>query len=144
MMKRRSMAEQMFKDMMKTIREKQEELEKALAVYTAAEPEKPTMDVIDTDEKIVVKTDLPGVKKEDIKIDLTEDSLAIEAKFEEESEVKEADYVRKERRYGEAKRSMILPAKVKTDEATAKFEDGVLTIELPKIEKKETIKVDIK
>lgn len=130
-MKRRGVAEQMFNDMVSTIREKQEELEKAVADYTSNVPAKPVMDVIEDDENIIVKTDLPGVKKEDIKIDITEDTLEITANFEEETEVEDVNYLRRERRYGEARRLMKLPAKILMNDSTAKFENGVLTVKLP-------------
>lgn len=140
--KKKTVAEKMFEDMVSTIREKQIELEKAISEYTTTTA-KPTMDVIETDENLIIKTDLPGVKKEDITIDLTEDSIDIMAKFEEKLEIKEANYIKKERKYGEARRSMVLPSKIKVEEASAKFDNGVLTVELPKLEQKERFKVDI-
>lgn len=143
MMKRRGVAEQMFNDMVSTIREKQEELEKAIADYTSNVPAKPVMDVIEDDENIIVKTDLPGVKKEDIKIDITEDTLEITANFEEETEVEDVNYIKRERRYGEATRLMKLPAKILMNESTAKFENGVLTVTLPKLEKSESFEVKV-
>lgn len=142
-MKRRGVAEQMFNDMVSTIREKQEELEKAVADYTSNVPAKPVMDVIEDDENIIVKTDLPGVKKEDIKIDITEDTLEITANFEEETEVEDVNYLRRERRYGEARRLMKLPAKILMNDSTAKFENGVLTVKLPKLEKSESFEVKV-
>ncbi|SCG85260.1 Hsp20/alpha crystallin family protein [Methanobacterium congolense] len=142
-MKRRGVAEQMFNDMVGTIREKQEELEKAVADYTSNVPAKPVMDVIEDDENIIVKTDLPGVKKEDIKIDITEDTLEITANFEEETEVEDVNYLRRERRYGEARRLMKLPAKILMNDSTAKFENGVLTVTLPKLEKSESFEVKV-
>ncbi|BAW31631.1 MAG TPA: Hsp20/alpha crystallin family protein [Methanothermobacter sp.] len=142
--KRRLMAEKMIEDMIKNMKEMQKEFEKRISEYSEVLPEKPTLDLIETDDKLIVKTDLPGVKKEDINIELTEDTITISAEFKEEIEVEEANYVKKERRYGEAKRELRLPAKIKVDEATATFEDGVLTVELPKVEvkKKHTIKVE--
>jgi HSP20 family protein len=142
-MKRRGVAEQMFNDMVGTIREKQEELEKAVADYTSNVPAKPVMDVIEDEENIIVKTDLPGVKKEDIKIDITEDTLEITANFQEETEVEDVNYIKRERRYGEATRLMKLPAKILINESTAKFENGVLTVTLPKLEKSESFEVKV-
>jgi len=142
-MKRRGVAEQMFNDMVSTIREKQEELEKAVADYTSNVPAKPVMDVIEDEENLIVKTDLPGVKKEDIKIDITEDTLEITANFEEETEVEDVNYIKRERRYGEATRLMKLPAKILINESTAKFENGVLTVTLPKLEKSESFEVKV-
>ena len=129
--------------MVSTIREKQEELEKAVADYTSNVPAKPVMDVIEDEENLIVKTDLPGVKKEDIKIDITEDTLEITANFEEETEVEDVNYIKRERRYGEATRLMKLPAKILINESTAKFENGVLTVTLPKLEKSESFEVKV-
>ncbi|QEF95410.1 Hsp20/alpha crystallin family protein [Methanothermobacter sp. KEPCO-1] len=142
--KRRLMAEKMMEDMIKNMREMQKEFEKKISEYTENIPEKLNMDVIETDDQIIIKTDLPGVKKEDINIELTENTISISAVFEEEIEVKEANFVKKERKYGEARREMRLPEKIKVEEAKAKFENGVLTVELPKVEvkKKQVLKVE--
>ncbi|WP_321210911.1 Hsp20/alpha crystallin family protein [Methanothermobacter sp. DP] len=142
--KRRLMAEKMMEDMIKNMKEMQKEFEKKISEYTENIPEKLNMDVIETDDQIIIKTDLPGVKKEDINIELTENTISISAVFEEEIEVKEANFVKKERKYGEARREMRLPEKIKVEEAKAKFENGVLTVELPKVEvkKKQVLKVE--
>lgn len=146
MMRRRNMAEQMFSDMVDAIKEKQDELEKAIAEYKSSTPIKISMDVIEDDENITILTDLPGVNKDDIKIDITEDTLTIDAKFQEEIEEGKEEgmmYHKKERSYGEAKRTIVLPANIKIDAATAKFDNGVLTVELPKLEKKEVFEVKV-
>ena len=142
--KRRMMAEKMMEDMIKNMREMQKDFEKKISEYTENIPEKLNMDVIETDDQIIIKTDLPGVKKEDINIELTENTISISAVFEEEIEVQEANFVKKERKYGEARREMRLPEKIKVEEARAKFENGVLTVELPKVEvkKKQVLKVE--
>ncbi|MCG2828836.1 Hsp20/alpha crystallin family protein [Methanothermobacter sp. K4] len=142
--KRRLMAEKMMEDMIKNMKEMQKEFEKKISEYTENIPEKLNMDVIETDDQIIIKTDLPGVKKDDIVIELTENTISISAVFEEEVEVREANFVKKERKYGEAKREMRLPEKIKVEEAKAKFENGVLTVELPKVEvkKKQLLKVE--
>ncbi|MEN6330206.1 MAG: Hsp20/alpha crystallin family protein [Methanobacteriaceae archaeon] len=146
-MRRRNMAEQMFSDMVDAIKEKQEELEKAIAEYKSSTPIKLSMDVTENDENITVVTDLPGVNKDDIKIDITEDTLTIDVKFEEESEEEGEEegvmYHKKERNYGEANRTIVLPANIKMDEVTAKFDNGVLTVVLPKLEQKEVFEVKV-
>jgi HSP20 family protein len=143
---RRGRAEQIFNDMLQTIKEKQVDLDQAIAEYTGG-PVKPAMDVVENNNHIVVTTDLPGVSREDIKIDLTENSLEIQAKFKKETEedFEEAGvtYHRKERRYGTASRVVVLPAKVKIDEVTAKFENGVLIVTMPKMDKKQTFEVKV-
>lgn len=138
----RNSAQKMFEDMISTFREKQGDFEKAMSEYTASTG-KLSMDVIETDTDIIVKADIPGVKKEDIIIDLTEDSLEIRAKFEEESEFEGKNFIKKERKYGEVKRTVSLPQLFKIDEAHAKFDNGVLTVTIPKEEKKKTqLKLD--
>jgi HSP20 family protein len=128
--------------LVRTVKEKQEELDKAITEYTGGSV-KPAMDVMENEEQIVVKTDLPGVNREDIKIDLTEDTLQINAQFQVETEEEGVNYYKKERKYGEASRTMVLPAKVKINEVTANFENGVLTIIMPKLEKKEVFEVKV-
>lgn len=142
-MKRRDVAEQMFNDIIDTIREKQDDLEKVITDYTSSVPAKPTMDIMETDENIVVKTDLPGAKKEDIKIDITEDSLEITANFEEETEMEDVNFLKRERKCGEVKRTVVLPTKIIMEKASAKFIDGVLTVTLPKLEKNESFEVKL-
>jgi HSP20 family protein len=134
--KGRSTAQKMFEDMINTFRDKQGDFEKAMSEYTASSTGKIAMDVIETDTDIIVKTDLPGVKKEDIVIDLSEDALEVMAIFEDESEFEGEDFIKKERRYGEAKRSVSITQPIKIDEASAKFDNGVLTVTIPKEEKK--------
>jgi HSP20 family protein len=132
----------MLSDIVNTIREKQEELGKSLSDYTTSF-EKPLADVMETGKSIIVITDLPGVKKEDIDIDISEDSIDIVAKFDDEIEEEGANYIKKERSYGETRRSINLTAKIDVKKATAKFNDSILTVKLPKMEE-EKYKVDIK
>jgi HSP20 family protein len=132
----------MLSDIVNTIREKQEELGKSLSDYTTSF-EKPLADVMETGKSIIVITDLPGVKKEDIDIDISEDSIDIVAKFDDEIEEEGANYIKKERSYGETRRSINLTAKIDVKKAIAKFNDSILTVKLPKMEE-EKYKVDIK
>ncbi len=99
---KKSPAENMLSDIVNTIREKQEELGKSLSDYTTSF-EKPLADVMETEKSIIVITDLPGVKKEDIDIDISEDSIDIVAKFDDEIEEEGANYIKKERSYGETR-----------------------------------------
>jgi len=134
--------ENMLSDIVNSIKEKQEELGKSLSDYTTTF-QKPLADVMETENSIIVITDLPGVKKEDIDIDISEDSIDITAKFEDEINEEGANYIKKERSYGETKRSISLPAQINVKEATAKFNDSILTVNLPKL-MEEKHKVDIK
>jgi HSP20 family protein len=104
------------------------------------------MDVYETDEDVVVKASVPGVDPEELDISITGDTLTIKGETRAEEEVEEENYIYRERRYGAFSRSMSIPTSVKADEANAEFEDGVLTLRLPKAEevKPKTIKVKTK
>jgi HSP20 family protein len=91
-------------------------------------------DVYETDKDLVVEMQVPGFKKEDIKISFQDDYLKVEGKAEEEKEEKEKNYWRKEIRKGSFVRVIPLPRKVDPKKAKASFKDGVLKISLPKIE----------
>ena len=140
-MNRRSQAEEIFNDIFGTIKDKQKDIGGIVKEYTSNTTEKLTMDIIEDTEYITVITDLPGVNKEDIKIDLTEGTLEITAKFNDETDGK--NFVSRERRYGQANRIISLPAKIKLNETSATFENGVLTMVLTKqTDKIYEVKVD--
>jgi len=124
--------ENRLSDIVSSIRDKQEELGKSLSDYTSS-IQKPLADIMETETSFIIITDLPGVKKDDIDIDISEDSIDITAKFEDEINEKGANYIKKERNYGETKRSISLPAKINIKGATARFNDSILTVTLPKI-----------
>jgi len=142
-MKKRNQAEEMFNNIVDTIKDKQKYLEGTVNEYTSNMSLKPTMDVIDDEEQVTVITDLPGVERDNIKIDITEDTLEISAQFNQEFEFEGKDFVRKERKYGKANRVISLPDKIEINETSAKFENGVLTIILPKIDKKQSFEVKV-
>jgi Molecular chaperone (small heat shock protein) len=100
----------------------------------------PAVDIKDEDDKLVVTTDLPGINKEDIEINLKEDMLEISAKSGKEKETEEEGYIRKERSYTRFYRAVRLPTSVKEEGSTAKMENGVLTIMLPKMKLEEPAK----
>ena len=104
------------------------------------------LDMYETPESVVVKTAVPGVKPEDINITITGDVLTIKGEAKTEEELEKANYIRQERRYGSFQRRVQLPASLLPDKAEAKFEDGVLTLTIPKSEeaKPKTIKVEAK
>ena len=90
------------------------------------------LDIYDTEESTVVKTSVPGVKPEDIDITISGNTLTISGETKEEEEVKEENYIRRERRYGSFSHSVILPEDLEADNAEAAFEDGLLTLTIPK------------
>lgn len=134
--KKKPTTEKMIDDVVKNIKEMQVDLENKISEYGKKVPSNLNIDLIESGETITVKTDLPGVNKEDINVELAENNLTISAKFEKKIEVEGVNYLRKERKYGKALRSVNLPANVIVEEASANFENGVLTINLPKAEKK--------
>ena len=106
--------------------------------------EEPALDVYQTDKDIVVKASLPGIKPEEVDISVTGDMLTIKGEHKEAEEEKKADYFRKERRYGAFRRSMTLPVVVKAEKADAAFENGVLTVTLPKTEESKPKQIKVK
>jgi len=104
------------------------------------------LDVYEEKDDVVVKADMPGLKKEEIEVNLSGNTLTITGERKKSEEVKEKSYYRAERSYGMFRRSVELPADVQADKVTASFKDGVLEIRLPKSEeakkKERVIKVD--
>jgi HSP20 family protein len=101
----------------------------------------PRLDVTEEKGKLVVKGEFPGVKKEDIDITLEGDTLKLVAEKKEETVSEEATHHYKERRFGRYSRTMRLPIAVDGDKVTATYDDGLLTLRLPKAveaEQKET------
>jgi len=104
------------------------------------------VDMYETDEAIVVKTAVPGIKPEDLDVSIVGDTLTIRGETKAEGEIKKENYIRRERRCGSFCRSLAIPLPVMTDEAEAEFENGILTLTLPKAEevKPKAIKVKAK
>jgi HSP20 family protein len=101
------------------------------------------VDMYETDDAIVVKSAIPGIKPEELDVSVTGDTLTIKGETRSEEEVTEEHYIRRERRYGSFSRSLAIPAQIVADKAKAEFENGVLTLTLPKAEevKPKAIKV---
>ena len=93
---------------------------------------RPLADVQETDEALVVTMDMPGVEKQDIDISVVEDELRVSGQRKSEAEVTEQDYHRRERTYSRFERRVLLPASIKSEEARATLNNGVLEITLPK------------
>jgi HSP20 family protein len=106
----------------------------------------PRVDIYETEDNYIVSADLPGIKKENIGIDLKDNILTIrgEKKFEEKSD--KDNYVRAERKYGKFVRSFSISDNVDTEKIRANYKDGVLEITIPKREEAATkqIKVEVK
>ena len=106
----------------------------------------PSVDVIDHGNDILVRAEIPGVDKDNLKIEVTPDSLLLCAGVKKEREEQEANYVRHERRVSTYQRVMPLPVEVLPSEVKATYHDGVLEVTLPKSEQaktKQSVKVTI-
>lgn len=92
----------------------------------------PSMDIYEEGGDIVVKAEIPGMKKEEIHVDINEKTVTVSGEKKKEEKVERKDYVRLERTYGSFARTFALPAEVQTDKARATFKDGVLELRMPK------------
>jgi HSP20 family protein len=92
----------------------------------------PAVDVFEKADKFVVKAELPGMKEDDIDVSVVGETLSIRGEKKTETEVKEEDYYRCERSYGNFYRSIPLPPNVDANKIEASFDDGVLEVTLPK------------
>src|SRR5919109_281126 len=94
----------------------------------------PAVDMFQTDDEIVVKAALPGFKADEVQINVTGDVLTIRGEMKHEEEKKDKSWHIREHRWGAFDRSIQLPTGVISDKARAEFDDGILTITLPKAE----------
>jgi HSP20 family protein len=104
----------------------------------------PAVDMFEKDDKFVIKAELPGLDKKDVNVDLQNGVLTLKGERKHESEVKEENFYRREMSYGKFMRSFRLPADVDADKIRAEFQNGLLTVEVPKPEehKPKQIKVN--
>ncbi len=102
------------------------------------------IDVYQTDTHVIVKTMIPGVRKEDVEISLSRDMLTVRGSRKEETEVSDQDYFHKELYWGSFSRSVVLPHEVDIERAEAMENQGLLTIRLPKVDKERQTKLRVK
>ncbi len=105
----------------------------------------PAIDVYETNDSVVIEAELPGVDPKDVDVSVDEDTLTIKGERKLEKEIKEENYLRVERAYGKFQRSMRLPAEVDVDKIKASYENGVLKINVPKVEprKPKTVQIEV-
>ena len=106
----------------------------------------PAIDLFEDKDNVIVKAELPGMKKEEIDVSLHEGTLTISGERKSEREEKEGETYRSERFYGRFQRSVLLPGSVSVEKVSANYKDGVLTITMPKSEeaKPKQIQVNVK
>jgi HSP20 family protein len=106
----------------------------------------PAVDMFQTDDEVVVKAALPGFKADEVQINVTGDVLTLRGEVKQQEETKERAWHIREQRWNSFERSIALPTDVRADRASADFENGILTVTLPKAEevKPKTITVKAK
>ena len=103
----------------------------------------PALDMYEDNDTIFVKAELPGMKKEDIDISLHDGSLSVSGERKSEEKFENAEVYRSERFTGRFQRTVTLPAPVAADKVKAHYQDGVLTITLPKTEEAKPKQIDV-
>ena len=94
----------------------------------------PAADTYETDDAVILKVDLPGFSKDELSLEIGQNTLTLQGERRQEAEVKEEGYHCRERTYGRFERSFLLPATVDQDRVQATYKDGVLEVRLPKRE----------
>lgn len=104
----------------------------------------PPVDLVDKGENLVLRSEMPGVKKDDIKISVTEDNISISGKAGRSKQEKEEDYYYAERAYSSWQRTVPFPVRIKSDQAKAQYQNGVLEVTLPKAEEAKAKRKELK
>lgn len=104
----------------------------------------PDVDMFEDGGDVVVKAELPGIKKEDLEVTLTDGAITISGEKKKEKEIKKKDYYKWERSYGSSCRTLSLPAEVQADKVKSTFKDGVLEVRMPKSEQARSKEVKVK
>ena len=104
----------------------------------------PALDLYEDKDNLVVKLEVPGMKREDIDVSLHEGSLSVSGERRSEEKHKDADVYRTERFFGRFQRIVALPTPVAADKVKAQYQDGILTITLPKTEEAKPKQIDVK
>ena len=102
------------------------------------------LDVIETDDKFIVKASIPGVNPDDLDITFSDNILTIQGEIKDEAEKMEGNYLLRERRFGLFQRSIALPERVDADKIEATYKDGVLILSIPKVEEIKPKRISIK
>jgi HSP20 family protein len=104
----------------------------------------PSMDVVETPDRIVATLELPGIAPDEVEVSVEDSTLTVSGARERADEVEDERYHRVERRYGAFSRTIALPETADADRVEASFDKGVLTIEVPKVERAKAKKIEIR
>ncbi len=104
----------------------------------------PAIDMYQTDNEVVVRASIPGIKADEVQINVTGDVLTLKGEVKQEEERKDRAWHIREQRFGSFERSVALPTSVKSDQAEAVFENGILTVTLPKADEVKPRTINIK
>ena len=104
----------------------------------------PLVDIVEDDKNYVIKAELPGIKKEEIKVGVQDDVLTISGTRHHEKEEKDKKIHRIERAYGSFMRSFTIPEDSDGEKVSAEFKDGILRVHLPKTEKVKPKQIEVK
>jgi HSP20 family protein len=125
----------LFEDAFPRTREREEDLSPGIW--------RPAVDIYEGETAVVLKAELPGIKKGDVSVEVKDNVLTIKGERKAESEIKEEMYYRRERTYGSFSRSFNLQYTVTPDKIKARFKDGVLEIEVPKPEEEKPKQINV-
>ena len=103
----------------------------------------PKVDLIDREGEVVLKAEIPGVKKEDIEVSVDENTVTLRGKTSHEEKEEKGNYYRSEIRRGSFSRTVALPRDVDAGKARASFKDGILELSLPKLNKSKRVSVKV-
>lgn len=104
----------------------------------------PTLDIIEGEDTVTVKAELPGMKPDDIAVSVQGNTLSVSGEKRDETEEKKEGYYHSERRFGSFRRDLVLPADVDSEKVDAAYKEGVLTITMPKTEAAKAKTVEVK
>jgi len=105
----------------------------------------PPVDICETEDSLVLKAELPGIKSDDVEIRVEDNTLYLKGERKFEKEAKDENFHQVERSYGTFSRSFSLPSSIDSDKVKAEYQNGILTLTMPKREeaKPKTIKIDV-
>jgi HSP20 family protein len=132
-----------FKRSVNPIQEWEKEVEKIFDGFGGDARFSPACEILDEDKHFTLSLDVPGLRREDLDIEVKDNQLYISGERKSENKAEKNNVLRSERRYGKFSRVFTLPLNVKTDAISARFENGVLELSIPKEEKSQPKKITI-